>query len=85
MVSNTNIIKIELQCCFVPQVDFLLKYVASIVQSAIHLCYYNQMVKSSHLAIFKEIFKTIQEKEEIFFSYPQLRMRVTFEVITSKW
>lgn len=66
MVSNTHIIKIELRCCFVPQVDFLLKYVASIVQSVIHPCYYNQMVKSSHLAIFKENFKTIEEKK-IFF------------------
>lgn len=67
MVSNTHIIKIELRCCFVLQVDFLLKCVASIVQSVIHLCCYNQMVKSPHLAIFKRKFKNYSRKKGNFF------------------
>lgn len=67
MVSNTHIIKIVLRCCFVPQVDFLLKCIASFVQSVIHLCCYNQMVKSSHLAIFKRKFKNYSRKKKGFF------------------
>lgn len=87
MVSNTNVIKIELRRCFVPQVNFPLKYVSRIVQSVIHLCYYNQMANSSHLVIFKEILKAIQEGKKMifFFSYPQLMIRVTLEVVASKW
>lgn len=68
MVTNTNIIKVELRCCFVPQVDFLVKYISS-VQSVIHLCYYNQMVKIFPSGHFQRDFKShSREKKRLFFS-----------------